>query len=140
MAAVNVQTRFKIPEKLEIKETAESLAKWISDFKVYAQRDPTWAPFLTETWDFNDDDMGFTDPAGGVPEGQLSAAEKGRNCKLFLAHLTTFLKRPYYNNAIEERTTSIESVWKLLRRIYNVELLAESLLDIGDLTYDKSES
>ena len=91
MAAVNIQTRFKIPDKLEIKETAESLAKWISDFKVYAQRDPTWAPFVAGTWDFNADDMGFVNPVGRVPEGQLSAAEKGRNYKLFLAHITTFL-------------------------------------------------
>ena len=138
--AVTQTTRFQRPDNLQIKETAESLDKWISDFKVYIQRDPVFAPFLTETWDYDEPNMGFVDPAEGVPRGDLPAATKATNCKLFLAHFTTFLKRPYHNRGIQERTTSCDSIWKLLRTVYNVEPSAENLLDIGDVTYDKSES
>ena len=138
--AVTQTTRFQRAEPLQIKETAESLDKWISDFKVYIQRDPVFAPFLTETWDYDEPNMGFVDPAEGVPRGDLPAATKATNCKLFLAHFTTFLKRPYHNRGIQERTTSCDSIWKLLRTVYNVEPSAENLLDIGDVTYDKSES
>ena len=138
--ALTQTTRFQRPDNLQIKETAESLDKWISDFKVYIQRDPVFAPFLTETWNYDEPNMGFTDPVEGVARGDLPATKKGTNCQLFLAHFTTFVKRPYYNKGIQERTTSCDSIWKLLRSIYNVEPSAENLLDIGDVTFDKSES
>ena len=138
--AVTQTTRFQRPENLQIKRTAESLDKWISDFKVYIQRDPIFAPFLTETWDYDEPNMGFVDPTEGVPRGELTAAQKGTNCNLFLAHFMTFVKCHYYKKGIQERTTSCDSIWKLLRTVYNFEPSAENLLAIGDVTYDKSES
>ena len=48
------------------------------------------------------------------------------------------VRRTCDRTAIEKRTTSLSSVWALLRKIYNKS--AESFLDIGMITYSKSES
>ena len=132
--------KFPIPNKLKSKETADSLEHWIHQFKVYVQRDPLLSPYLTLRWTPGAQNMGFVDPAGDLPAGTLSAAEKSENCKLFLAHVASFMEKGYYRKAIEQRTTSAESIWQLLRQIYNVETSAETLLDIGKMSYDKSET
>ena len=131
----NTVVRFPKPRDLEPEETAASLDHWQTQFKVYAKRDPLMAPFLTDTWNPNAEDMGFTEAAGGV-----DAVTRGENCKLFLSHLASFFKVPYYNKAIQTRTTSLESVWDYLRQMYNVEKSADTMIDIGTLVYTKSES
>ena len=73
------------------------------------------APFLTDTWDTTAENWGFQATA------EATAAVRKANCKLFLCHLASFLKVPYYSMAIQTRTTSLESVWELLRKVYNVE-------------------
>ena len=109
-------------------ETADTLDHWISSFEVYIKRDPIMAPFLNANWNPNADNMGQDNVAAG------------NNCELFLAHLASFMTVPYHKKTIMKRTTSLESVWHLLRGIYNVEKSAETLLDIGTLAYDKAES
>ena len=120
--------RFHRPRDLNTKETADTLDHWISSFEVYIKRDPVMAPFLIANWNPNADNMGQADAAAG------------NNCELFLAHLASFMTVPYHKKTIMKRTTSLESVWHLLRGIYNVEKSAETLLDIGTLAYDKAES
>ena len=117
---VNTVMRFPKPRDLEPVETAATLEHWITQFEVYAKRDPLMTPFLTGTWNPDAADMGFTQEAGGV-----SAVDRGANCKLFLSHIASFLKVPYYNLAIQNRTTSLETVWDFLRTMYNVEKSAE---------------
>ena len=140
MAAANSAVKSQVPDKLKSHETADSLEHWIHKFKVYIQRDPILSPYLTLTWNYNQDNMGFVDPQGDLPEGQLSAAMKAEHCKLFLAHVASFMAKSYYTRKIERRTTSANSIWKLLRELYNVEISADTLLDIGNISYDKSES
>ena len=140
MAAINTAVKSQIPDKLKSIETSDSLEHWIHRFKVYIQRDPVLSPYLTLTWDYNQDNMGFVDPQGDLPEGHLTAEKKAENCKLFLAHVASFMEKSYYTKTIERRTTSANSIWKLLRELYNVETSADTLLDIGNVTYDKSES
>ena len=131
----NQVMRFHRPRELGTTETADTLDHWINQFTVYIQRDPIMSPFLTGTWNPNHATMGFTEAREGVTIQQQSA-----NCKLFLSHLASFMTVPYHKKTIEKRTTDIESVWNLLRGIYNVEKSAETLLDIGSLAYNKAES
>ena len=105
----NTVMRFPKPRDLEPEETAASLDHWQTQFKVYAKRDPLMAPFLTGTWNPEEENMGYTEALNGV-----DPVTRGENCKLFLSHLASFLKVPYYNLAIQTRTTSLESVWEFL--------------------------
>ena len=127
--------RLQIPRKLNNSETAETLDHWIHTYKDYVSRDPILAPFLNTNWNYNANNMGFTQPIADVQPAQLAI-----NCKQFLSHVNSFMANPYSRKAIERRTTNVESIWTLLREKYNVTKSAESLLDIGNLAYDKSES
>ena len=135
MAAANAAIRLQLPRKLNNIETADSLDHWIDTYVDYIQRDPILATFLTCNWNYAEDNMGFTVAAGGVAPAQRAA-----NCKIFLSHVNSFLPNPYSRNAIAKRTTNVESIWTLLREKYNVTKSAETLLDIGTLSHDKTES
>ena len=127
--------RLQIPRKLNSSETAETLDHWIHSYTDYVSRDPILAPFLNTNWNYNAGNMGFTRPIAEVQPAQLAI-----NCKQFLSHVNSFMANPYSRKSIEQRTTNVESIWTLLREKYNVTKSAESLLDIGNLAYDKSES
>ena len=83
--------KFKVPRKLEGKETEVTLKHWKNEFLVYAQRDSSFSPFLTSSWDPSKDNYGFT----GNDAANQSAA-----CKLFINHVILFLKYPYWNHKI----------------------------------------
>ena len=130
-----MSVRFPIPDKLNEKETAPSLEQWKTSFVTFAQRDPTMAAFLTANWDNSLPNRGFHNIDGG-----LTAAEQSANCELFLKHLVSYLKTPYWNNRIIERSTSLESVWKIFNEIFDIEHTADSLLDITSMKLSASES
>ena len=132
MAHNNAVMRFSKPRDLEAVETAATLDHWFTQFEVYAKRDPLMTPFLTNTWNPNAVNMGFGDNEDGI----LQAS----NCKLFLAHVASFLKIPYYNVAIQTRTTSFASIKEMFRTMHNVEKSADTMIDIGTLVYTKAES
>ena len=77
--------KFKVPRKLEDKETEVTLKHWKNEFLVYAQRDSSFSPFLTGSWDPSKDNYGYT--------GQ-DAATQSAACQLFINHVTSFLKYP----------------------------------------------
>ena len=77
--------KFRPPRKLADRETAESLTQWKNEFIVYAQRDQTFAQFLTCNWSQTELNMGFENGPTG------SAEEQAENCKLFINHIMTFL-------------------------------------------------
>ena len=129
-----MSVKFPIPDKLTENETASSLEQWKTAFTTFAQRDPLMSPFLTANWDFNLPDRGFNSIAGG-----LTAAEQDANCDLFLKHITTYLKKPYWNTEILERSTNLQSVWKIFNEIFNIEHNADSLLDIASMKLNTSE-
>ena len=103
-------------------------------FTVYIQRDTYMNPFLTRTWT----------PAathhGQALLGDISAAEMGTYNKLFLKHVASFLLNPFFKEHIVHRTTDINSVWDLFKKIYNFDKCVETFLDISNLTYKSTES
>ena len=129
-----MSVKFPIPEKLNEIESAPSLEQWKTSFITFAQRDPTLAPFLTAKWD-NTPTRGFQDIEDG-----LTAAEQTTNCNLFLRHLVSYLKKPYWNNRIINRSTSLKSVWEIFDEIFDIEHNADSLLDIASMKMSTSES
>ena len=126
--------RHQLPEKLKEVETASTLEQWKTTFVTYAQRDPLLTPFLTANWDFELPDRGFTSIDGG-----LTAGEQNTNCELFLKQLTSFLKYPYWNRRIVERTKNLKAVWEIFNEIFNIEHTADSLLDIASMKINASE-
>ena len=123
----------RVPRPLEKKETAESLGQWKNLFTNYTQRDPIFSPFLTCKWRRELPMLGFTNIDGG-----LTAAEQKANCELFLSHIASFLKEPYWNNKILKRTSDLNDVWIIFDEIFNFEHNADSLLDIASMKYDSS--
>ena len=132
---ITMSVKFPCPEKLNEIETAPSLEQWKTSFITFAQRDPALAPFLTAKWDTTKDHRGFHTIPGG-----LTAAEQATNCEMFLRHLVSYLKKPYWNIRIIERSTSLKSVWKTFDEIFDIEHNADSLLDIASMKMSTSES
>ena len=126
--------RFQKPRLLEAHETADSLEHWKNEFEVYLTRDDKMSPFLTLTWDASAVNMGLR------AQGDTTPAEMAARCKLFLGHVCSFFKYPYYNKKIKERSTSVQSIYNILEEIYNVEKTAESFLTLGKVTKASSES
>ena len=112
--------RFQAPRLLKSSETADSLAQWKNSFEVYITRDGNLAPFLTATWDPNDRNLGL------VATETFTQIQMVANCKLFLAHFCSFLEHPYYNRRIQERSTSLKSIYLILEDIYQDILLSDS--------------
>ena len=128
----NVQVmKFQKPRDLNDVEDRDSLEHWINNFTVYANRDSEMAPFLTRTWDIN---VAHMDQAA---LGDATPAQMASKLKLFLKHVASFLPNPYFNKHIEQRTTSINSVWELFREVFNIEKDASSQLDLVDIDMNK---
>ena len=126
--------RFPQPRQLDVKETADSLAHWKNQLEVYITRDSHMAPFLTREWDSNALNMGQAE------EGEISAVQMGAYCKLFLQHFCSFLKYPYYNQRIQTRSTSLQSIYAILEDIYQVRKTAESFLSLAKIQKSATES
>ena len=123
--------KFKVPRKLEDKETEVSLEHWKNEFLVYAQRDAAFAPFLTNSWDPDKENFGFTG---------ADAAVTMNACKMFVNHVVSFLKYPYWNHKIMDRSKSLKDIWKHFDTVFCIETSAESFLDLALITYDRTES
>ena len=91
----NTIMKFHCPRDLKIAETSDSLDHWMNQFTVYIQRDPLMAPFLKLQWDSTKDKMGFTRNPEAAADA-LPPAELLANCKIFLAHLASFMEVPYH--------------------------------------------
>ena len=107
---------------------------WINQFEVYLKRDPTLSIFLGEQWNPAAAHHGLEAKAGFTQE-QMAA-----NCKIFLGHVCSFLKYPYYNHLIKERTTDIESVYDILREIYHIEKDISSFTTVAKVKKLSTES
>ena len=129
-----VAMRFQRPRDLESNETADSLEHWINQLEVYLKRDPTLSIFLEEEWDPTAENYGLEEKNG------ISAEQMMANCKIFLAHICTFFKYPYYNHFILEKSKDMKSVYEILKAIYSIETNVTSFLSIAKVTKEKSES
>ena len=130
-----VTMRFQRPRDLEAHETSDSLEHWINQLEVYIKRDPTLSIFLEETWNPQAaEHYGFTERHGLTPD-KLEA-----NCKVFLGHICSFFKYPYFNHLIKERSTNMKSIYDILKDIYNIETNTTSFMSIAKVTKAKSES
>ena len=126
--------RFQRPRDLEAEETAASLEQWINHFEVYIKREPTMAMFLTAEWNPAAAHMGC---AAVEPLTQEQVAE---NLKIFLGHVCSFLKYPYYNHIIKERSRKFTSICDILREIYHIEKNVTSLFSIARVAKKSAES
>ena len=131
---MSTTVKFPVPRNLEDKETAVSLEQWKNQFTIYAQRDPTFAQFLTEQWDQSKPNLGFEDA------GAVAAATKAANCKLFISHISSFLKTPFWNHKLLNRTKNLKGIWEIFDEIFGIETTADSFLDLSSLKYNGSES
>ena len=134
MAQNQVTMRFQRPRDLEANETADSLEHWKNQLEVYLKRDPTLSMFLEETWNTNEEFYAL-EAREGVTQEQMMA-----NCKIFLGHICSFFKYPYYNHLIKERSTDLASIYSILSDIYNIETNLTSFMSIAKVTKSKSES
>ena len=50
---------------------------------------------------------------------------------IFLAHICSFFEYPYYNQKIQERSTSWKNIYTQLQDIYNIEKTAKSVMGLG---------
>ena len=126
--------KFPVPRSLEENETAVSLGQWKNQFLIYAQRDPTFEPFLKDSWDKSQEHMGLR------AAGPLSPEQRAVNCELFINHVSSFLKTPFWNHRLLNRTKSIKDIWKIFDEIFGIETTADSFLDLSSLKHNGSES
>ena len=129
-----VAMRFQRPRDLEADETASSLEHWKNQLEVYLKRDPTLAVFLGETWNPQAANYGLEAKAGFTQE-QMEA-----NCKIFLGHICSFFKYPYYNHLIKERSTDMESIYDILNEIYHIEKDVSSFTTVAKVKKNSAES
>ena len=116
-----VTMRFKRPRDLKANETADSLQHWMNQLEVYLKRDPTLSVFLEEDWDTTAANYRLEAKAG-FTEDQMEA-----NCN-------------YYNHLIKERSTNMQSIYDILKEIYNIETNTTSFMSIAKVTKSKTES
>ena len=128
------EIKFRAPRPLEDKETKSSLDHWKSSFINYARRDPIFQQFLTCTWDPRAENFGFQ------TQGNVTAVQKMENCKIFIQHIATYMKEPFWNNRLEEQATSLKKIWEIMDGAYEIETSAESFLDIALIKYNGTES
>ena len=126
--------RFQRPRDLEATETEASLEQWINHFEVYIKREPTMAMFLTAEWNPLAANMGCAAVAPYTVE------QMADNLKVFLGHVCSFLKYPYYNHIIKERSTKFTSICDILREIYHIEKNVSSLFSIARVKKKSAES
>ena len=128
------EIKFRAPRPLEDKETKSSLDHWKSSFINFARRDPTFQPFLTGTWNPLAANFGFQ------TEGATSAEQRMENCKIFIQHVATYMKEPFWNNRMLEQATSLKKIWEIIDEAYEIETSAESFLDIALIKHNGTES
>ena len=129
-----VQMRFQRPRDLEAVETAATLEQWINHFEVYIKREPSMNMFLTSTWNAAAENMGCE------AAGTLTVEQVAENLKVFLGHVCSFLKYPYYNHIIKDRSTDFKSICDILREIYHIEKNVSSLFSIARVSKKSAES
>ena len=129
-----VTMRFQRPRDLEADETSSSLEHWMNQLEVYLKRDPAMSIFLEETWNPAAQHYGLEAKEGFTQE-QMEA-----NCKIFLGHICSFFKYPYYNHLIKERSTNMESIYDILREIYHIEKDVSSFTTVAKVKKNSTES
>ena len=128
--------RFQRPRDLEANEYSSSLEHWINQLEgpKGLKRDPAMSIFLGETWNPAAAHYGL-EAKDGFTQVQMEA-----NCKIFLGHICSFFKYPYYNYLIEERSTDIESIYDILREIYNIKKDVSSFTTVAKVKKTSTES
>ena len=128
------QVKFPVPRQLEENETVVTLGQWKNQFTIYAKRDPVFVTFLSVNWNSDQPNRGF------VADNLQTAAAKAANCELFINHVSSFLKTPYWNKRILERTRNLADIWKIFDEIFGIESNADSFLDLSSMKYNGTES
>ena len=128
------QVKFPVPRQLEENETVVTLGQWKNQFTIYAKRDPVFVTFLSANWNRDLVNMGFQS------DNIQTDVAKAANCELFINHVASFLKTPYWNKRILERTRNLSDIWKIFDEIFGIDSNADSFLDLSSMKYNGTES
>ena len=126
------QPKVPYPRQLTNKETLDSISHWSSGVRNYFRRSPQYAVFFkrTTTWDYHKDNYGF--------EGE-DKEDQADNLEAFLDTIAGFMPGPYITNKITQETTSIQSLWSVIKDHYGVTPSQSSFFDYMDIFPQKDE-
>ena len=131
--AVYTTSKLPLPPHLHDEETIDSLEHFIDGFSNYYMRDPFYGGFLDEEarWNPNQANYGQVQEATGL---RRTAVAKGRDLKMFLTLVSSFMPNSSISQRLKTATTCIEDVWTTVRQYYGCEISPESLLDFANIT------
>ena len=120
------------PRQLTSNETLDTLTHWKSHVRNYFRRDDNMKSFFARTakWDCALNNYGF--------QGE-DAADKADSLESLLDTIAGFMPGPYLTAQITKHTKSIEDVFKLIWKHYDVDPTPSTFLDFDSLSLDKEE-
>ena len=132
------------PWNLTEDETYDSFKSWTSRVLYFVKQDPKFAPYLIidpepATWGKHTADnptRGFVSDPDLNKEGALSAEDRVVRLEDMLGLISQFAP-PLLANDIVYHSTSIESVWKRIKKYYNIKQSETQFMKLATITWDK---
>ena len=127
------------PCKLDEIITFSAYESWKDSIEFYLSCDADFLPFLDKSAKWakitpNDSTRGFTDQAGGKKLTTIQqAAHLNRMLGFIAQHVPHFLSTDIKNNS-----TSIDSVWHIIRKYYNFQQSEVQMANFLAITWDKA--
>ena len=121
-----------------------SFENWKENLKYVSSLDPSFAPFLVGgfTWEKKTRTApyeGFTDDPQTVDEAvRKTAAQKVTHLELMLGHIANYCP-VISRNTIVKNSTSIESIWQVIRAHYGFQSSSAHFLDLADIKLEHGE-
>ena len=125
-------------------ETVNSFENWKENLKYVLSLDPSFAPFLVSgfTWEKKTraaPNRGLTDDPNTVAEAvRKTAAQKVTHLELMLGQIANYCP-VISRNTIVKNSTSIESIWQVIRAHYGFQSSGAHFLDLSDIKLEHGE-
>ena len=125
-------------------ETVNSFESWQQHLQYVLSLDPNFAPFLVSgaSWEKktkSNATRGFVDDTVPIPtESRKTAAQKVTLLELMLGQIANFCP-VMSRNTIIRRSTSIDSIWQLIRAHYGFQSTGAHFLDLADFKLEQDE-
>ena len=120
------------PRQLNATETLDTLTHWKSHVRNYFRRDETLKPFFArnKTWRQGQANYGFVGDNAATEADQLEG---------LLDTIAGFMPGPYLTAKITKHTESMEGVFDVIWKHYNVDPSPSTFLDYADLKLTNDE-
>ena len=123
-------------------ETINSFENWKQNLKYILALDPHFAPFLAEggTWNKKSRDVanrGFTSDAADQ-ENSRTALQKATMLELMLGQVANYCPA-ISRHAIIKKSTSMDSIWQLIRSHFGFQSTGGHFLDFADIMHEPGE-